>query len=689
MGKDSTAGRIIIDDGPARWRAVVAMLLVTTICVGCDRPGRGSGSSGRSRQRKANPSAVFLQSISAKLNGLAEAVELNLTPEEKVLDASNSTDRNEILATCTPNPAVPDGPCNYMQLPRVNADFVELGVRPGDIVRYYVNVDQESAERGFEERSYFSLIVRRLSEVNPRTALIVEGGLAAPVLYPERMEIWRYSDKRMNAIRAVIERYVNVRRPRVGWEPSPDRGALSQLVERANGWFRSQELAPEWSSPELLQTLPKELREAPGVTDALAGLSEGPFQDFEGRMLQQAVWMRDIAMWAKGVAVTDRNVVRNLFDWTVRNIQLEVAEAAPYIRQPWQALLYGRGTAVMRGWIFVELCRQAQLPAVLLAVTDDQDDAAQFWVAAAVVDGQLHLFDPRLGLPLPGEDPATTATLADVVANPQRLDQLDVETPGGENLPYPIEADQLAHIEAWVVADPLQMSRRAHLLEEALQGEAFVRLSVDVQGVASQLAEHPQIADVKLWPGPFTAIIDRRTVGKSTRQQAALAFAPFASHPLLWKARALHFQGYKPPPVSQRGSALATPRDGHRDATRAYQDKELRPRDEQLREMEPTRRMIDVAAKQHASYWLGLLLYDQQSYEVAIRWLDDRTLEAYPTGPWRHGARYNLARAHEAVGRKEQAVELLKAESDDAPQRHGNLLRARRLEQSGGEESLE
>jgi hypothetical protein len=53
-------------------------------------------------------------------------------------------------------------------------------------------------------------------------------------------------------------------------------------------------------------------------------------------------------------------------------------------------------------------------------------------------------------------------------------------------------------------------------------------------------------------------------------------------------------------------------------------------------------------------------------------------LESDPEGPWKNGARYNLARCYEAMGRIEDARQLYLI--DDSPQRHGCLLRARQLE---------
>jgi TolA-binding protein len=98
-----------------------------------------------------------------------------------------------------------------------------------------------------------------------------------------------------------------------------------------------------------------------------------------------------------------------------------------------------------------------------------------------------------------------------------------------------------------------------------------------------------------------------------------------------------------------------------------------------LEKIDPSKRAIYLAAKGDASYWLGLLSYDLGKYPVAKNWLAVLTLAANPDGPWTTGARYNLARTLEALGDLPAAIELL--ESNDSPQRYGNVLRARQLRQ--------
>jgi hypothetical protein len=48
-------------------------------------------------------------------------------------------------------------------------------------------------------------------------------------------------------------------------------------------------------------------------------------------------------------------------------------------------------------------------------------------------------------------------------------------------------------------------------------------------------------------------------------------------------------------------------------------------------------------------------------------------------------SRYRDARTHEALGNFEEALRLLRSDPADAPQRHGNLLRAKRLEAQAAE----
>ncbi len=656
-------------------------LMFFVLVAGCKDPPaaqKKTSSAAQANRHQRGVSQALLKTISGTLSDLASQVDTQLRPAQVILDASKSANRKEVRATCKVNPKVPNGPHVFLEVPAGNANFRGLGIKAGDLVRYFVIYDQESLKKGFEERTYLELVVRRLDSQNPNNALILERGLSGPMPAPEKIEIWRYSDKRMIDIHTRLQRYIKLRKPAIGWEPSPDENGLTLLMDRLNQWLRNQtEAVDTWQYATLLEQLPQELREAEPMVERLSAeaLRERPFEESEGRLLQQAVWIRDISAWAKGTALSDLEVASALFDWTVRNIQLEPTEAGELLHHPWQALMFGMGTAEHRAWVFAELCRQQQLDVVMLAVGSSAEESQRWWLPALLNEGKLYLFDTRLGLPIPGPDDAKVATLADVVADPGLLRNLDLS----EKEAYEFGAEDLKHVEAWLVATPEQLSRRWALLESVLEGDNYMVLASGHQRVAEELAKHAQLSGTRFWPLPFRSILQQLKLKPPSRLWLAKRFEIFAQRPRLWKARVLHFQGAKQIPASQRDDPLAEPRRGHRDATRLYLNKRIRPSEKVLAFLQPAKQEVYRTAKLSASYWLGLLRYDQDSYAVAVDWLLHRTLEASPTGPWSAGARYNLARAYEAQGELEKAIELLK--EDTSPQHHGNHLRARMLQQ--------
>ncbi len=641
---------------------------------GCKKQTREIRSSTGTRVRSNSNSTFLVETVAKGLNHLPSEVVLELQPPAPILDDSKSADGQPVLATLNVTPEVPDGPYNYLSIPNDNANFRKLGVRRGDVVRYFVLRDQESVEHGIEQIKYMELIVRRLDLNNPDQALIIEGGLNGTVDLPTRIEIWRFSDKRMNEIRQRITRYVQNPKTRIGWEPAPDESALVQLLERANQWLRNKNAENnKWVPEPLVSQLPAELRETKPLANLLsdAAMQSGPFDPTEGRQLQQAIWLRDISMWAKGDAVSPIEVAEALFDWTVRNIQLDSPDLPNIVHQPWQALMYGHGTAKQRAWVFAELCRQQQLDVVMLATGD------QWWLPALLHDGQLYLFDTRLALPLPGKEPGSVATLAEAVADPTLLRQLDLGEENDDENKYPTTAEDLKQLTAWLVASPLQLSKRSLLLEQAIDGEDYVTLSSNTGRVGEQLKKLTTVGQVELWPFPFASVLAEHAMPPALRLQAAKRFLIFAQRPRLWKARVLQFQGTKAIPTEDRSDPLAQPNRGHQQAIGLYQDPRVRPTKVLLEQIDPTKRAIYETAKGDASYWLGLLSYDLGNFKVAELWLAKQTLAAMPEGPWTTGANYNLARTLEARGDLPAAIKLL--EADKSPQRHGNLLRSRAL----------
>ena len=144
-----------------------------------------------------------------------------------------------------------------------------------------------------------------------------------------------------------------------------------QLLDRLNQWWRNLPKEPDaWEAPDLVGSLPSELTSEPPLSALLdkETLAAGGFENWEARLLQQAVWLRDISTWAKHDALSELDVARELFDWTIRNIRLDAPDDYDIIHHPWQALMYGHGSAADRAWVFAELCRHQQLDVAMIGL---------------------------------------------------------------------------------------------------------------------------------------------------------------------------------------------------------------------------------------------------------------------------------------------------------------------------------
>jgi hypothetical protein len=645
--------------------------------------------------RRADRGEALLSAAASQLSNLPSAVDTELRPPAVILDSSTSGTGSDVFAVATPTPTDPAGPINLITIPAGNARFRRLGVRPGDILKYYLiedeTIDEERRQAGFASQLATEFTVAQV--INDNAILIDKGvpptlaaeymaqvlGDDAPqdnaslprgVLVPAKIEIWRNLDDRLIEINEKLVLYAERRLPPIGWEPSPDEGVLSQIVAWLNQWLRQSEPKTDWKSDALLKSLDETLLNSEELTPLLStgALAAQIFEPSDGRLLQEAVWHRDISRWAQGDNFNEVARATALFDWVVRNVQLiPDDDAAPH--RPWQVLLYGRGTAEQRAWVFALLCRQQGLDVVMLGLAEKNNE---FWLPALLVDDKLYLFDTRLGLPIPGPGGEGVATLEQVAADDSLLRQLDLEGSA-----YPVNSEMLKVVSPSIVSDSFNLSRRARQVETKLKGDDHLVLSSQPSELAERLKKSPGLGDPRLWDVPFRILRDQLTLGRSARHRAALAFEPFAVRPRLWKARELHFQGRRP--VNEQSEEDAA--DDHREAAQLYTSKSVRPTDREIAQTESAeKRRVDEASKLNATYWIGLLSFDDARYDVARHWLTQPELTEKES-PWAAGARYNLARTYEAQGKLDEAIQLLEADSSSA-QQHGNQLRAKRLKAS-------
>ena len=265
--------------------------------------------------------------------------------------------------------------------------------------------------------------------------------------------------------------------------------AHTEILRGLQEWLARQKGDPEWSPDPLAQKLPDAYR---GMVTT-EGLTQLQFEPYDALILQEATWLRDIArsvverdLPSPEISrvlqeitetiptehVNDLSRAVRVFDWTVRNLQLD-DDVRPgdthrlnsdVILYSWESLQFGRGTVAEKSRVFLLLCRQLSLPAVMLAVDrSDRGEPPTAWLPALLLGDQLYLFDMRLGTPVPAPDGRGVASLAQVLEHPQCLESL-------EQFPdylYPVKADDLSNIVALIDATPPELSQRMALLENA------------------------------------------------------------------------------------------------------------------------------------------------------------------------------------------------------------------------------
>ncbi|HEY7154645.1 MAG TPA: hypothetical protein VH575_11855 [Gemmataceae bacterium] len=264
------------------------------------------------------------------------------------------------------------------------------------------------------------------------------------------------------------------------------RDALQQInVE----WSEKPDLRP----PPLTNERKDWLREHINLDkNELAEIDNGNYTLLDSHHLDCCFLMRDAARALEVKGVRDNgeesrekplDQAARAFAWVMRQVRLreQDGEAVP----PAFALRRGWGSATDRALVFLALLEQfgdpgGPNPELLGCLLQAPDDSGQvrLWACGVVVgDGKdVYLFDPRLGLPLPGPKGQGIATLAEVRQQPEILAQLNVN----EKQRYDVTAKQTQAAQVFFICPLSALApRMRHLQETVLAPAVRVRLAAD------------------------------------------------------------------------------------------------------------------------------------------------------------------------------------------------------------------
>ena len=208
------------------------------------------------------------------------------------------------------------------------------------------------------------------------------------------------------------------------------------------------------------------------------------------------------------------------FAWTVRQVRLEPSRDPPL--PPEFVLRRGSGTALERALVFLSLLSHILDPESESAEGGDEKKSAsnsrmtgclvycpnkdgkdRLWACGVAIQGKtdLYLFDPRLGLPLPGPKGEGIATLAEARTNGDVLGQLTVS----DQHRYDVTPEQATKADVRYYCPLSSLAPRMRLLQDELLAPVVkVRLAVDFAADRERLekAAKAQLGDeavVRAW----------------------------------------------------------------------------------------------------------------------------------------------------------------------------------------------
>lgn len=510
--------------------------------------------------------------------------------------------------------------------------------------------------------------------------------------------------------------------------PANAKNVSREVQLELNTWIKTIDPSrAEYMTSELLRALPAEELKVIGSSNPL----NLQFDNWDIDYLYECQMARNLASWiidaplrdsllapvvsAKQKSLSPESALQleeayKLFDWTIRNIALEsegssdVASTTTdprlplsdsgvgYGYLPWEAMLYSRGDFVERGRVFTALARQRNIETFWISVGASAGEAGMLFAIGVLIDDEVLLFEPKLGMPILEPDAVEFATLKQAQENPRVLRRLDL----AGQFDYALDSSSLKSLQFLLDATPAGASARMKLLDQALLGEERMKVFVNLDATRQRLmAIAPADTTIHLWQTPLLAQLQAASVRARLKETTPFTQQYMTQHGV-WllptpasQGRLKHLAGKFENTLDDRG-ALAIYMDSRIDDESirklAYDpvvQKELQVGKDPNESMEQFQMRISQAqfvfgrAKLDASFVMAQLHFDRGNYDAAEKWFKNRVIDDPRAAELHAASWYTLARAYQEQSKLDEAEAALTHQP--SPQEAGNRLRLRYL----------
>jgi tetratricopeptide (TPR) repeat protein len=503
------------------------------------------------------------------------------------------------------------------------------------------------------------------------------------------------------------------------------RNVVKEIRLQLSAWKNRLGTLPPWHPPEALSTLPPGLQ----ATSPASYLERMEFDEEDCDFLFQSSNMQKASDWIVNSPYRDplfadwlesrksgmgpeeylqlENAMK-LFDWVIRNVwadgqakDIETLPANPsntavelgpgYGQLPWKTMMFARGEPIGRARVFSQLAFQQSIPVSWIALPKSGAQELQLWALGVPVGKQIFLFEPRMGIPLPGPNQIGVATLEEARRDPTVLRRARLTDLFG----YGVAAADIQKPVLLLDIEPMALSQRMRLLEKDLPAEQRLTLAADADGWLKQFRDLAPEAEVRLWNVPWLAYQYSKELNEKLQM-----FTPFSMQYIqtnglfvddtpVTRARQLHHSGLLADTFDQEGAWNAYMELQVDDATlaRLPYDQSVQKQlmverfpQEELPEFQARVQMFQGLyrrAKLETALFLSMSKFDIGDYAQALDFADKRMLRKSGTDAWHPMCWYLMARSLEQMGEHAQADELYRR--SPSAQEAGNRIRARLL----------